>query len=275
MTNAKEIGSAWRIPDRLWWMILALLPAEQPKPKGGRPPADRRRVMDAIFYRLRTGCQWQAIPRSLAPSSTAHDYFQRWAAAGVFFRLWHVALKQYDQRVGIQWAWQALDGAMTKAPLGQADTGRNPTDRGKQGTKRSLLTDGHGIPLALTVAGANRHDMKLVADTLYNFAIARPEPTPEKLQHLCLDKGYDYAEVRTLLEHWGYTAHIPIKGEVTHDPQPLPGYRARRWVVERTHAWINRFRALLIRWEKKRDNYLALLHFACAWITCRAAGVFG
>jgi len=89
-------------------MILALLPADQRKLKGGRPPADRRRVMDAIFYRLRTGCQWKAIPRSLAASSTAHDYFQRWAAAGVFFRLWHVALKQYDQRVGLTWTWQAL-----------------------------------------------------------------------------------------------------------------------------------------------------------------------
>jgi putative transposase len=275
MRKRNDMGEAWRVPDVLWRMVLALLPAEQPKPKGGRPHADLRRVLDAIFYRLRTGCQWQAIPRSLAPSSTAHDYFQRWQTAGVFFRLWHVALKQYDQTVGIKWAWQALDGAITKAPLGQEATGRNPTDRGKQGTKRSLLTDGQGIPLALAVAGANRHDMKLVADTLYNFAIARPTPTPEKPQHLCLDKGYDYAEVRTLLEHWGYTAHIPLKGEVVHDPQPLPGYRARRWVVERTHSWMNRFRALLIRWEKQLANYLALLHFACAWITFRAARVFG
>lgn len=275
MTTANELGTTWRIPDVLWWMLLALLPAERPKPKGGRPCADRRRVMDAIFYRLRTGCQWQALPRSLAPSSTAHDYFQRWTAAGVFFRLWHVALKTYDARVGINWTWQALDGALTKAPLGQEATGHNPTDRGKHGTKRSLLTDGGGIPLALTVAGANRHDMKLVADTLYNFAIARPEPSAERPQHLCLDKGYDYPEVRTLLQHWGYTAHIPRKGAAAPNPQPLPRYRARRWVVERTHAWMNRFRALLIRWEKQLDNYLALLHFACAWITFRAAGVFG
>lgn len=145
MTKTNEIGTAWRIPDVLWWMLLVLLPVERPKPKGGRPCADQRRVMAAIFYRLRTGCQWLAILRSLAPSSTAHDYFQQWTAASVFLRLWHVALKLYDARVGINWTWQALDGAMTKAPLGQEATGPNSTDRGKQGTKRSLLTDGYSI----------------------------------------------------------------------------------------------------------------------------------
>jgi putative transposase len=164
---------------------------------------------------------------------------------------------------------------VSQAKIGKKSTGRNPTDRGKQGTKRSLLTDGQGIPLALTVAGANRPDMTLVADTLYNLAIARPAPTAETPQHLCLAKGYDYPDVRTLLKHCGYTAHIPPKGEAAQDTQPRPGYHARRWVVERTHSWMNRFRALLIRWEKKLANYLAFLHFACAWITCRAAGVFG
>jgi putative transposase len=90
-----------------------------------------------------------------------------------------------------------------------------------------------------------------------------------------LDAGYDYPEVHEVVAEWGFTAHIrPRRAEA--DPQPqTPGYRARRWVVERTHSWMNRFRRLLIRWEKKVENYVALLHFACAWITFRAAGVFG
>jgi putative transposase len=153
--------------------------------------------------------------------------------------------------------------------------GRNPTDRGKLGTKRSVLTDGHGMPLAVAVDGANRHDMQLVDATLEAMMIKRPEPTVTWPQHLCLDKGYDYDAVRETLDTWGYTAHIRRRGEEVQAKRDIPGYRARRWVVERTHAWINRFRRLLIRWEKKIENYLALLHFACAWITFRAAQLFG
>jgi len=117
--------------------------------------------------------------------------------------------------------------------------------------------------------------MKMVESTLEAILIERPEPTEEEPQNLCLDKGYDYPEVRELVEEWGYTAHICSRGEETRNKKRIPGYRARRWVVERTHSWLNRFRRLLIRWEKKVENYLAMLHFACAWITFRAAGVFG
>jgi transposase len=116
--------------------------------------------------------------------------------------------------------------------------------------------------------------MKLVDATLYQLAIARPEPTQDQPQNLCLDKGYDFDPVRQLLEQWGYTAHIRTRQEESQQKQSVPGYRARRWVVERCHAWMNRFRALLIRWEKKVDNYLALLHLACACITLRAATTF-
>jgi transposase len=117
--------------------------------------------------------------------------------------------------------------------------------------------------------------MKLAQPTLEAMAIERPEPTAEKPQNLSLDKGYDYPEIRELVEEWGYTAHIRTRGEEKAAKRDIPGYRARRWVVERTHSWLNRFRRLLIRWEKKVENYLAMLHFACAWITFRAAEVVG
>ncbi len=137
------------------------------------------------------------------------------------------------------------------------------------------MTEGKGIPLAVAVDGANRHDMKMVESTLEAIVIERPTPTEEKPQNLCMDKGYDYPQVQELVEKWGYTAHIRSRGEEKQEKEQIPGYRARRWVVERTHSWLNRFRRLLIRWEKKVENYLAMLHFACAWITFRAAGVFG
>ena len=112
------VGDSWRIPDALWERIEPLLPSEGPKPKGGKPRASARRCMDGIFYVLRTGCQWKALPRCYIPASTAHDRFQEWRQAGVFEKLWQVGLMEYDRRVGLDWEWQAMDGAMTKAPLG-------------------------------------------------------------------------------------------------------------------------------------------------------------
>jgi putative transposase len=154
-------------------------------------------------------------------------------------------------------------------------TGPNPTDRAKGGVKRSLLTEGHGVPLGLVVAGANRPDMKLVAPTLESIVVERPAVTAKQPQGVCLDKGYDYTEVRDTLTEFGFTAHIRARGEEAQALKRQAGFKARRWVVERTHSWMNRFRRLLIRWDKKVENYLAFLHFACALIAFRAAGLFG
>ncbi|GAC1563761.1 MAG: hypothetical protein NVS2B7_37730 [Herpetosiphon sp.] len=141
--------------------------------------------------------------------------------------------------------------------------------------KRSLLTDGQGIPIGLAVDGANRHDMKLVRATIDSIVIERPAPSAAQPQGMCLDKGYDYADVRATLEEFGFTAHIKARGEEAKELKEEAGKRARRWVVERSHSWMNRFRRILVRWDKKPENYLAFLHFACALIAFRAAGLFG
>lgn len=131
------------------------------------------------------------------------------------------------------------------------------------------------MPIGLTVAGANRHDMKLVRATLESIVIERPQPTTEQRQHLCLDKGYDYDEVRAIVAEFGFTAHIRARGEEAKAIAQEAGKKARRWVVERTHSWMNRFRRILVRWEKKPENYIAFLHFTCALISYRASGLFG
>ncbi len=269
-----DIDPNYQISDELWKEIEPLLPPPKPKKKSGRPRDDDRKMMNAIFYILRTGCQWKALPRSLGASSTVHDRFKEWSEAGLFEKLWEKGLLEYDKRKGIDWEWQSMDGAMTKAPLGGEGTGPNPTDRGKKGTKRSLQTDGNGIPLSVVVDGANRHDKKLVQGTLDSIIVERPDPREVK-QNMSMDKGYDYPDIRELVEEYGYTAHIRSRGEEIDEKKQMPGYRARRWVVERTHSWINRFRRLLIRWEKKLENYIAMLHLACAWITFKRAGLFG
>ncbi len=131
------------------------------------------------------------------------------------------------------------------------------------------------MPLGLAVEGTNRHDMKVVDATLNSIPIETPEPRPQSPQHLWLDAGYDFEAVRQPLQAWGYTAHIRSHQQETQEKAQLPGYRARRWVVERTHSWMNRFRRVLIRCEKKTENYLAFLHFSCAWVPFSAAGFFG
>jgi putative transposase len=270
--------TGFRTSDALWAVFQPLLPAHPNTHRfgGGRPRVPDRCCADAIFYVLRTGCQWAALSATdLCAKSTAHDRFQEWVEAEVFLQLWQAGVERFDELCGIDWAWLSMDGAMTKAPLGGTDTGPNPTDRGKGGVKRSLLTEGHGVPLGLAVAGANRHDMKLVRATLDTIVVERPAPTEEEPQGLCMDAGYDYAEVRATLVEFGFTAHIRGRGEEARALKAEAGQRARRWVVERAHSWMNRFRRLLIRWDKKPDNYIGLLHFACALIAFRAAGLFG
>jgi len=117
--------------------------------------------------------------------------------------------------------------------------------------------------------------MKLVRETIEKIVVDRPEPTEEQPQGMCLDKGYDYQEVRDTVREFGFTAHIRSRGEEAKALKKEAGFRARRWVVERTHSWMNRFRRILVRWEKKAENYVAFLHFACALIAFRASGLFG
>ena len=136
-----------------------------------------------------------------------------------------------------------------------------------------MLTEGQGIPIAVVVAGANRHDMKLLADTLDAVVVERPEPTEAAPQHVCLDKGYDYDACRQVAEQREYIPHIRSRGEEQREQREIPGYRPRRWVVEVCHSWVNRFRKLLVRFEKKLETHLALLQFACAYIVLKRAEV--
>jgi putative transposase len=129
--------------------------------------------------------------------------------------------------------------------------------------------------MELAVEGANRPDMKLVRSTLDSLVVERPTPTEAQPQGRCLDKGDDDQEVREILEEFGFTAHRRSRGEEALAINDQASQKARRWVVERTHSWMNRFRRILVRWDKKPEHDLAFLHFAGALIAFRAAGLFG
>jgi putative transposase len=127
----------------------------------------------------------------------------------------------------------------------------------------------------VVAAGANRPDRKVGKDPGDSGVVKRPRPTPKRPQGRGLDKGYDYEEGRETLREFGFTAPIRARGEEAQALKRHAGFKARRWVVERAQRWMNRFRRVLSRWDKKVDNSLAFLHFAWALIAFRASGLFG
>ena len=252
------------IDDRMWALIDPLLPQDRLKPQGGRPPLENYRALCGIIFRLRTGCQWKAVPRRFGSPAAIHRRFQAWVETGIFHKIFAVFVEFYDEVKGIGWEWMSLDGANVKAPKGGSQTGPNPTDRAKSGSKRHVLTDQHGVPVAVEISAANTHDSRMVGATIDMLPENLSDSNAEKPINLCLDKGYDYQRVEEEVRDRNLIPHIRRRGEA-----PLVGCRAgkpRRWVVERTNSWHNRFRGLLIRWEHKGQNYRGLVLLASALI---------
>ena len=160
-------------------------------------------------------------------------------------------------------------------------TGSNPTDRSKLGTKRHILTDKNGMPLSVVISSASTHDIKLVTDVMDNAIVKRSSPSAKcnpsrkrKLQHLCLDKAYNSQTVKQAMIKRGYVPHIPYKRKKGQKievacQKKYPSAKNRRWVVERTNSWHNRFRKLFTGYGKKVGNCLGLVQLSCSIITYR------
>jgi putative transposase len=270
MSNKKDLPTIWEVSDELWRRIEPILQEAWPRrdPRG-RSHVDWRPCLNGIIYHLRTGCQWNALPRRFGDDSTVHRWFQRWCEQGVMQRIWADLVQECEDLKQVHWDWQSADGCLGKARHGGDHIGKNPTDRGKNGSKRSLVVDEAGGPLGVVIDGANRNDAKLLAATLEAIVVDRPDPERHE-QHLCLDKGYDNPSGRSAASDAKYTAHIRRIGEeklAVGDKHP--DGKPRRWVVERTLGWLNRCRAILVRYAKKGRNYLGLIQLACSLIWYR------
>jgi transposase len=265
----------FRVPRPLWRHIKRLLPKPRTPRGPGRPPADTRAIINGIWYVLWTGCQWKAVHRSWfgVASSVIHERFQTWQRQGRFAKILKALLRFYARRRHIQWDWQSIDSRSGAAPLGGQATGKNPTDRGRAGSKIHLLVDRRGAPLAVQITAANCADKCMVTEVVVAIAARRPT----QRQHFCADRGYDYSDVHTFVLDAGYTPHIKHRrrrGEPAAPAGDVPGeasFPARRWVVERTFNWLLKRRSLRTRWCKKADNWLALVQLACAHILCDMA----
>ena len=262
------LPTIWSLPDELWERIEPILARHYPPAATGRPRADLRLVFDGIVYRLRSGVQWNQLPRRFGADSTVHGWFQRFVADGVLREIWATLLAECDLLGEVLWQWQAADGVIGKSRFCGDKRGPNPTDRAKPGTKKSVIVEQHGGPLGVATAGANVHDTKLLEETIAAIVIPRPNPE-EQPQNLCLDKGYDNPTGEAACKAGGYLPHIRRIGEEKLDSAGEKTHPARRWVVERTIAWLQKCRAILIRYDKKAENYEGLVELACALIWSR------
>lgn len=267
-TPACPLPTIWELPDELWERIEPILVEHYPPAVTGRPRADLRLVLDGIIYRMRSGVQWNQLPRQFGADSTVHGWFQRFAADGVLREIWAALVVECEALGAVCWEWQAADGVMGKSRFEGGARGPNPTDRAKMGTKKSVIVEQTGGPLGVAIDGANVHDTKLLARTIDAIVIERPDPE-RVIQNLCLDKGYDNPTGEGACAAAGYTPHIRRIGEEKLDTWGQKTHPARRWVVERTLAWLQKCRALLIRYDKKATNYLGLIQLACALLWYR------
>ncbi|MDQ3221999.1 MAG: IS5 family transposase [Gemmatimonadota bacterium] len=256
------------VSDELWALVVPLLPPEPPKPKGGRPRVPDRSCLTGIIFFLKSGIQWELLPQEMGCGSgmTCWRRLRDWQAAGV----WDVAPRaprsprgRRPDRLEPGESGQCQHSSQKGGDL----TGPNPTDRGKPGTKRHILTERGGLPLAKLRTAANRHDSVVFEDLLdavppVRQPNGRRRKRPAKLH---ADKAYDIPRCRQALHRRHIGIRIARKG--IDSSARLGRYR---WVVERTLAWVNRYRRLTVRYERRADIHDAFLTLGCALICFNA-----
>jgi DDE family transposase len=255
--------------EPIWGEFRALIGGERP-PFDPRHPlgCHRRRVSDRVVFEhvvaaLVHGSGYERIASPGCSDRTIRRRLKAWAALGIGEQVHALALRAYDQMIGLELGDVAVDGCITKAPCGGERAGPSPVDRRKGGLKRSVATENYGIPLGIASAPANRHDSPLLAPTLQAAADQLDSKLPgERACHL--DAGYDSRPTRQTLSELGFDGHIARKGT------PAPLQATRRWPVERTHSWMNGYGKLRRMTDRDATVVDFYLYLAAAFVTVRA-----
>jgi transposase len=258
------------VSDALWQRLEPLLPP--PKPRRfrfpGRKPLDHRKVLTGIVFVLKSGIDWEDLPAELGwgCGKTCRTTLKAWQADGIWERLHHVLLEELQEADKIDWSRSAADSTKSRAVGGGDDTGPNPTDRGKLGTKHNVLTDGQGIPLTVTVTGANAADVTQLLPLVDGIPDLSGEggTKPSRPEELYADRAYDSEPHREGLRERGIDPKIPER-RTGHGS----GLGAYRRVVERTNSWLHGFRKLRLRTDPDGAIHKALVALASALICPR------
>ena len=244
--------------EKLDW-LCDLIPDHRPSPRGGRPAAQKRKVLRGIFWMLDNGAKWKDLPERFGPKSTVHRWFKKWAQDGVFECLMLACGTLVESCGGYRLYECAVDGAFAKAKGG--GDGIGCTKAGK-GVKIMIVVDAQGLPAAAYSTSASPHESQLVQE-LFEFMV------PEQLPQLLLgDKAYDSDALDAKLAEIGVELISPHRRNrkpenKTQDGRKLRRYK-RRWKVERTFSWLQNYRRLCIRWEKSTVAFQGFLHLACS-----------
>lgn len=237
--------------EQLDWLVERI--PDMPKsPKGGRPPADKRKVVRGIFWMLDNGAKWKDLPRRFGSKSTVHRWFSKWVRDGVFEAIMRDAGRCIEERDGYRLYECYVDGTFSKARGGGDGIGK--TKAGK-GVKIMVLVDARGLPVSVDTTSAGPHESTLV-QRLFDFML-----TDEVPERLIGDKAYDSDKLDKELAEYGTEMISPHRcnrkpDNATQDGRPLRRYK-RRWKVGRTISWIQNFRRLCIRWEKSTQLFRA------------------
>jgi transposase len=258
------------LPETLWRECEPLLPP--PKPRRirytGRKPLDRRKVLTGIIFVLKTGIAWHDLPTELGfgCGRTCHDYLKTLQQQGVWHKI-HVRLLGQLNRAGrLDWHLGIVDSTSAKAPLGGAETGPNPTDRRKLGSKLHILVESHGIPVGVVLSAANEPDVNYLLPVVVSVPPVggKPGPARQRFDQLLGDRGYDSEPHRRLLRWLGIKPLLAKRG-TPHGS----GMGKLRWVVERTNSWLHGFGRLRRRLDRLPELQLAFAYLGCAIICWR------
>lgn len=252
--------------EPLWDQFAALLPVRSGYAESHPLGCHRRRIPDRTVFEyivlaLVHGSGYERIAGPGCSDRTIRRHVRQWAELGISEKVHALALEAYDRMIGLGLSEISVDGCVTKAPSGGDKAGRSPVDRGKQGLKRSVASDACGVPLGIVSDGANRHDSPLLGPTL-DAAKAQVGEMPQTV-NINLDRGYDSAKSRALIAELGFTAEIACKGV------PAPIQAGKRWVVERTHSWMNDYGKLRRCTDRSGSVVDFYLYLAAVLVTLR------
>ena len=254
------------VSDELWKRIEPLLPPhEPPSEKGGRPPLDDRAALTGILFVLKTGIPWEDLPKEMncGCGMTCWRRLRDWQAAGVWSRLHQSLLAELQSAGKIDWSRAAIDSSTVRAVGGGEETGPNPTDRRKPGTKHHVMVDGNGIPLNVQLSGANTPDIMQLLPIIANLPAVRGKPghprsRPETLYG---DRAYDSEPARCILRWLGIEPFLAKRGT-----EHGSGLGKVRYVVERTISWLHQRRRLRVRYDRLPDIHQGFLTLAASLI---------
>ena len=254
------------ISDFMWNEIKDIIPNK--KSKFGRPETPSRKVLNGVFYVLKTGVSWKYLPREFGAPSTIHGRFRKWLKAGTFEKIMDIATHYYAKNIPEPIRWIATDTSSCKAPFA-CWAGKNPTDRGKLGIKKSIVVDFYGMPLAVCVGPANQHDSKFLEKTIDKLSCLKFDfPVI-----IAADSAYDSKRLRLLCRKRNIC--LLAATNMRRNKNKERYFPSGRWVVERTFGWLAWYRGLKTCWTKTKESFEAFLLLASSVQLFKKERVFG